>query len=129
MPLLTTQEKATWIAALRADNHKQGTAGILKHEPDSTFCCLGVALDVIHGDKIWQTRKPTVTTRPVGHLAPCELFGDITHLGHFGALKMPNLEIGVNIHHSLAEANDCGVSFSSLADHIEKYMPVRDSPV
>lgn len=50
-------------------------------------------------------------------------------LGDFRKMNMPQLFTDGGHEASLASANDAGVTFAQLADHLERYYPAIDDPI
>lgn len=98
--------KQRWVAALRSGDYKQG-CGELYNPNEDTYCCLGV-LCVVNGiqkDEIQFEEYP----------AP-DVVADLGLPDTYGTLPDSH---GV-YWESLVDANDADVSFSEIADIIEK---------
>jgi hypothetical protein len=99
--------KAKWVAALRSGEHTQAQ-GVLKAE-NGSMCCLGVLAHVMGAE--WNS-----SLRPV-------LNGKLIRAWTSDHLSK---EIGADIglawddQQRLAEMNDAGTPFSTIADWIEK---------
>lgn len=96
--------KSKWCEALRSGEYKQGKQWL--RPTDDSFCCLGVAADLVHGRDAWFYDVYHVWTMDGADVhAPQSLY-----------------EAGLtaeNANH-LARMNDDGASFSEIADYIEK---------
>ncbi len=128
--MLTRKELTAWTDALRSGEYLQGTRSLLKYnreEGDLRYCCLGVLCEVM-GLESGQSKEVQVaycfgTDKDVAFLP--ESLRDksgLTGLGYFSPMNMPYLKGN----HSLACANDHGVSFAEIADHLDKYYPCVD---
>lgn len=105
-----------WINDLRYGGHEQAV-GFL-HKGDG-FCCLGRAIEVIHGEDVWLIApEMTATLGPIiyypkmykGEAAACAMqlaYADIDLLGINAILSR------------LIRMNDSGVPFKEIADFIE----------
>ncbi len=126
--------KKKWIKALRSGKYKQGTSVLRSTEKKlnkvkvvDTFCCLGVACDLINpkgwrfynletdDESGWKYRvvdslgrkNPSLSQEEKECLLPTQVAEKI------GLTK--------EAENTLAELNDwCGYSFDSIADYIEK---------
>lgn len=114
--------KAQWLTALRSGEYKQGS-GFLRivgqNGTENRFCCLGVLCDLAVKAGVtevlterYETRYgkdgDTNTAVLPGHVR--EWAGLDTHAGSYGAEKS----------YSLTGDNDGGMTFSEIADVIEK---------
>lgn len=97
--------KKEWIPALRSGKYKQGRGNL--HKSDETYCCLGVACDLLK-DKLNLTIELTEDYR---------YFYDECF-----AMLPPKvqryLDLG-QLHGTLANLNDRGMSFIEIADYLE----------
>lgn len=103
--MLTKQEKADWLEALRSGEYKQCRGGL--HDGEG-FCCLGVLYDVTHdGDweNPWDER--------LSEFSPA-WYTDGGSVGYYGYGMMP-----VKLVNALCSQNDAGRSFDQIADWIE----------
>lgn len=124
--MLTKEQKAQWVKALRSGEYVQGkdylkrvdTDGITKH------CCLGVLCDVLGMPNRVTPTGITVFLRNRESTIPEHILGTLTgtSVGSFKSLNMPEL-YGLSC---LTEVNDKGYSFNSIADHIEQHLPTSD---
>lgn len=94
-----------WVKALRSGEYTQGT-NYLFNKDENTYCCLGVACEVAGIDlKLKEKEKLEITyISSIYHDSnvPSDLSFDRELQGH------------------LANMNDCGYFFSSIADWIEE---------
>ena len=95
---MTPEFKAAWVAALRSGKYQQGRGALRKGD---TFCCLGVACDLIdpHG---WEED---------------DSFG----MGWNGYESADLPFIDAEKANDLVILNDDGSSFEKIADHIEAH--------
>lgn len=114
--MLTKKQKTEWVAALRSGDFPQGTNYLETQE--GKFCCLGV-LAKINGLATVDSSLERGSHSSINLAAADD---DFTHGGVFYSMEMPQLR-GYG---SLASANDAGVTFTEIADHIEKYLPASD---
>ncbi len=94
--------KKRWVAALRSGKYEQGHNSLRRS--DGTFCCLGVLADIADPSawvwtSVWQWHGDDQTIPDPEGI-------DI-------GLTRTNQEV-------LATMNDCGDSFSKIAEHIER---------
>jgi hypothetical protein len=118
--MLTKQELKSWTDALRSGEYTQGKMALKGIHPDGYFshCCLGVLCEIQdipqeRGCHCYRFDNYSV-------LLPNSLavkFG--SNNGNFKEIDMPP----IGGFHSLARANDEGVSFAEIADHLDKYYP------
>lgn len=94
--------KQKWIEALRSGKYEQGKA-CLKTE-DSKFCCLGVACDITNPNGWYKEDGKTYFNG--GHKAYAPEY----------IVSYRNID-----QDELASMNDRGISFSEIADYIEKF--------
>ena len=95
---MTPEFKAKWVAALRSGKYKQGRGALRKGD---TFCCLGVACDLIDKDG-WEDGTFGMGWNGTG----CE------------STDLPFINSDEAI--SLSELNDKErLSFKEIADYIE----------
>lgn len=112
------------VAALRSGEHKQGRGYL--HTADGLKCCLGVACCLsslkprLVGDEdevVFAYGRAEDPTRELS-LSVRKHFG---FYGSFGSRRDGSeIEIDNREFESLAAANDAGVSFTDIADYIEK---------
>jgi hypothetical protein len=106
------QIKQLWIDALRSGEYKQGR-GRLKR--DDAYCCLGVLCDLHRketGAKWWRSRDPGVDE----YL--CSSAALPMQVTCWAGLKQDDPRTkGVQ---TLAQLNDSGMDFQTIADIIEK---------
>jgi hypothetical protein len=131
--MLTKSELKAWVADLRAHPELQGQEYLKTKE--GKFCCLGRLCEVqgIPWDGATSSYSFSVINC-AGNVFSCSaLIGDLaeefgSNLGDFSSLNMPNLIHEGHSHAVLANANDLGVPFSAIADHLEKYYPAVEDP-
>ena len=118
--MLTKSELKAWTDALRSGEYTQGQERLKTINPDGScsHCCLGVLCEI---EGLPQERFG-LSLRFInsGTYLPDGLalkFG--SDEGVFEEIGMPFLA-GFN---SIAQANDNGVPFSEIADHLDKYYP------
>lgn len=99
---MTPEDKKKWVDALRSGKYVQGH-GCLRS--DDQYCCLGVALDVLHPEK-W--RKVQNRWRDVDR-DDDQLLSDAT-------IEIIGFSDDQG---TLAEMNDDGTPFAEIADWIE----------
>jgi hypothetical protein len=110
-----------WVPALRSGKYQQGM-GVL-HAVNDTYCCLGVACDLIANDETVPGPIREVAVDGVmptsSHAFLPEAVSFFIGIGQGGE----DISVGVNgfdtAWPSLAEANDKGASFSTIADALE----------
>ncbi len=113
-PKMNVEVKAKWLEALRSGKYKQGR---LYLKTDDAFCCLGILCD-IYGKDGW---TPDFDKNNVGiylgkkHNLPVAVID-------WSGLNSPNPHISDNEFPSLAELNDNGGTFETIADIIEKQL-------
>lgn len=110
--------KTKWTTALRSGKYKQGKGGLCR---DGKFCCLGVLCDLFVREQ--QEIKPSNSNRwSQHHSNRYVLFGEYAILPievmNWAGLEEQNPHIPFV--GSLASTNDRGMSFSAIADLIEK---------
>lgn len=126
--MLTRKELKDWTTALRSGKYKQGD-GYLKALDDTgelEYCCLGVLCEIqgipnkLHKD-FYEFDNDELGTK--SSLLPRELSLKLglRECGDF-IKGMPKLDGNT----SLTHANDNGVSFTEIADHLDKYYPCVD---
>ncbi len=132
--MLTKSELKAWVADLRANPHLQGQDYLQSRA--GKFCCLGRLCEVqgIPWDRDTISYSFPVTMQIDNLSSSGSLTGDLaeefgSNTGDFFTLNMPNLIYGGHILSGLAVANDSGVPFSAIADHLEKYYPAKEDPV
>ena len=99
---MTPEFKTQWIAALRSGYYEQGRGALRKGD---TFCCLGVACELI--DKYGWKR-----TGIKGNLDWQSWHGRRVVMN-----KLPF--IGISSADVLSRMNDTGATFAEIADYIE----------
>ena len=116
-----------WIPALRSGDYKQGQHA-LRYD-DDTFCCLGVACDLIDPNawdagtrlkfnspmsfKAWEDKHPV---HDQFCRSSCYSLPTSTRLG----AVLDTVEVtGIQVMDLVAEKNDDGASFADIADFIE----------
>ena len=100
------ERREAWVKTLRSDKYKQGVNCL--RNLDNTYCCLGVACDLVGKPEKWKPSKESHAYVYEGNSAYLSdriaalygLSGDMQ--GHLGTL------------------NDDGKSFQYIADYIEK---------
>lgn len=97
-----------WAAALVSGRYKQGEK-VLRHVTTDTYCCLGVACEVYGRCSKRDTQIPAV-------LGTVTLYNTSGEMIPFSALSYFGLE--PTDAQQLAEANDSGVPFRTLARRI-----------
>jgi hypothetical protein len=128
MILSPEQARELWVKALRSGDYEQ-TTGDLRN--GTGFCCLGVACDlyantegegawgpsvlglsefVMPGSKVYTSALPPEVAKWLG----LSLRGPLT-----GILGVPSSRGLLSSGHSLANMNDAGFSFTSIAQEIE----------
>lgn len=118
--MLTKQELLSWTNALRSGEYTQGQERLKTINPDGScsHCCLGVLCEI---QGVPQKKfEDCYRFADAGCYLPTSIaleFG--SDEGVFADLGMPFLG-GFN---SVAQANDEGVSFAEIADHLDKYYP------
>lgn len=113
---------AAWVVALRSGKYKQGRDALNKN--DRKFCCLGVACEVLieRGYKIEKIFEncghPTKRGRLVSYGDECEALPAAAQHALGLADSMGDYDNGLR-HTSLAQLNDQGRRFATIADIIE----------
>lgn len=105
--------KQKWVAALRSGDYQQ-TDGHLRRPDESDdasygFCCLGVLCDVM-GAK-WDSGIPLLDGTSLKNPDDDEFLNDDT---------LDAVGLASSQQSSLAEMNDSGSTFDTIADHIEE---------
>ena len=118
--------KQKWLDALRSGEYEQ-TSGALKKVDDEgnySYCCLGVLCDLVAPDK-WVSRENNDETIEFGFTFDSEYF-------EYGVLpRFIYEEVGLSnnnpviqdakfVRKNIATLNDAGLTFTELADLIEK---------
>lgn len=112
----TFREK--WAAALRSGKYRQA-GGVLK-DPNGAFCCLGVACDLIDSSKWTKGTQESPGSGDVGHAwGRRNKKSDRDNLTLPGAAALKQMGISDAEARLLAEENDDGASFETIADLIE----------
>lgn len=105
-----------WVRALRSGKYRQCKGALEKVDKDgSKFCCLGVACDLFNRDTSNEKLERTVIDGEANYDENAALLPDPvrawlsldSNAGHF------------EHKHSLADKNDRGTRFSTIADIIE----------
>ena len=118
--------KTQWVNALRRGEYKQGTQYLRKTDPDShadKFCCLGVLCDL--AAKAGVIPSPSAAFSTGNNASPIGVYGS-----NRTSLPVPVMKwVGVKTDMgqfrdgrsivSLADLNDSGESFATIADLIE----------
>lgn len=103
------QNVIKWIEALRSGEYEQGRSSLHK---EGSYCCLGVAVEVLHGADVWIEDYAPSGIHFYGHDRLSEILesNDINSLGLF-----------VDDEYELINMNDkqC-LTFSQIADWIEQ---------
>lgn len=144
MPL-TKEQLDRWVKALR-DNPGEQRKGYLS--VNGGFCCLGklaqlegVPMQPGDTEAPLELRSSQTLFFPIKDNLPAancryvagDLRKKLAREGHnnrdagagmFKNLGMPDLEE----HESLADANDAGVTWAAIADHLEKHYPYEGKP-
>jgi hypothetical protein len=107
--------KREWIAALRSGDYPQTTQRLRSGEG---YCCLGVLTHLKDPNK-WEINERTgnyVWKTPDGFYADTELASSVMNWAGITSLnvKYDDGKVG------LAQLNDMGVSFTEIADIIER---------
>lgn len=119
--MLTKQELKAWTDALRSNEYVQGKDFFkkLNEQGDLCFCAIGLLCEV---NGITGTKDGDMFTysseEDEDFLNRSKLNSEHAY-GQFWILSMPDLQ-GYT---SIADANDGGVSFTAIADHLDKYYP------
>lgn len=121
--MLTKSELKAWTDALRSGKYIQGQEKLkgIHFNGEASYCCLGVLCEI-------QELPQTQLNSTVSFCGASTYLPDILTLkvgsdeGSFEKLGMPPLN-GFN---SVAQANDEGVSFAEIADHLDKYYPAEE---
>ena len=101
-----------WVKALRSGKHKQAKEYL---KVGKGYCCLGVLQECVLGIPI---KKPGHdSTLSQAALVAADMRQEDGALSFFDS---PGIPIGERMVRSLAEANDYGKSFKSIANWIEK---------
>lgn len=111
--IMTEGLKAAWIAALRSGKYEQGNGWL---NAGNKFCCIGVLAEaaIAHHPELQQCKGLTAN--------------GAAYFGHSAVLSC---EVGLTRQQSskLMELNDVAkLSFSEIADWIEKNIPVKENP-
>ena len=118
--MLNRTELKAWTDALRSGDYIQGHEKLKQINQDGScsHCCLGVLCEIegVPQEKFGYFFKFGKSSTYLPDNLACK-FGD--EEGMFDLIGMPFLR-GFN---SVAQANDAGVSFSEIADHLDKYYP------
>lgn len=103
--------KAKWLAALRSGKYEQGRERLRSH--DNKFCCLGVLADLARPTD-WD-EDPTVFSAIDGS-SSYQINGCWSYLPNeiASVTGLPDAH-----QKKLTHMNDCGLSFSKIADWIE----------
>lgn len=110
MNLITDEQKAEWVKALRSGEFKQGRSGLcVGSSDDPHYCCLGVAGVVILKRNYEELRGGYLRER--------------TDMEYPAEVLLPFYWQSY-----LAKKNDIGCSFNEIADIIEKVDFTRFSP-
>lgn len=112
----------TWVPALRSGGFAQGTGYL--HAQD-TYCCLGVACELLRRDGMLPEWERMTGTR--SHPEPFEILGSGTYLpvavadelgmSIYGRVRAgQSVVVGGMPYENLAAANDNGCTFAEIAD-------------
>ena len=130
--MLTRTELNAWTKALRDNPDLQATEGKLQ-TVEGKFCCLGMLcevqgvprqLDQVHG-----MQDTAVVRYDFGEdTSIATLKGELavrlgSNLGNFQDMGMPQLKWQQVEYSGLACANDNGVPWAVIADHLDKHYP------
>lgn len=112
-----------WVKALRSGDYEQGV-GQLRLEKDNSFCCLGVLcnLHAMAHPKIAAEQENVALYLGESSILPHEVadWADMRYPdGQPRDIKV-DVVIGEDSYSDLADANDCGCSFTEIANWIEK---------
>jgi hypothetical protein len=119
--MLTSKQKSEWIAALRSGKFKQGRNKLFD-ECNNSYCCLGV-LAKINGLDV---STELLTEEHHESIQLHDWSESFSYKGvNMGNFKTMNIE-RIRSYLSLGEANDNGVPFLEIADHLEKHLPTKD---
>lgn len=106
-----------WLKALRSGEYKQGVGKLRQTDtygkvPVQRFCCLGVLCDLYKKDRVKQGYTNATFPRSKVEVLPKSVMA-------WAGLKQedPDVKNG-----SLAELNDCGVSFKKISRIIERQL-------
>ncbi len=110
-----------WCPALRSGEYRQGS--YVLREVDDTYCCLGVACDLLAKRGIGKWGKKSVRPRtyisPDRHWSRQKLPRDVAAMIGVVSEWGPPCEIGGIRYPDLSQANDAGRSFGEIADALE----------
>ena len=105
---MTPEKKQQWLDALRSGKYKKGSGQLHVPERDE-YCCLGVYCDAVLGIDLANERTmdlPTYLATGIG----ARFIGSLTPLGE---------DVSFDDRNDLADMNDRGDSFATIADWIE----------
>lgn len=107
------------VTALRSGEYKQGKGHLA--DCNDQFCCLGVACRISETGLEWALMGNIWYIGGMYYMLPKEVQEEFGFYSPTG-LRRDNLDlkIGNEVHRSLAEANDAGVSFADIANYIEE---------
>ena len=106
--MLDAKLKKKWVKALRSGDYDQGETFLLRFKGDrAQYCCLGVLLELEHGEDAWDTMRPEES-----------LYGSGSGYLYTDLGRKPNFSAEHQRH--LAFLNDTGKSFEEIADYIEE---------
>lgn len=106
---LGAEFKAQWLKALRSGDYEQAKHGLCARSAQgASYCCLGVAHEVQHGEEAWKDRYPDDDEAWL-----YDVEGD-------SALYVPPGLTGDDAD-TLAGMNDNGSTFLEIADYIEEH--------
>jgi hypothetical protein len=118
--IMKTDVKALWLTALRSGEYEQGSQRLRR--ADNTYCCLGVLCDIaVKAGVIPEPETPgfrdsyeygvnsntAFLPDEVARWADVDRFGQFTSNGQ---------------HFDLAQSNDDGATFETIANLIEKHL-------
>lgn len=127
MSMTPEQARAAWVKALRSGKYVQ-TAGALhkRHNGEDRFCCLGVACEVynvLHPDDPIPTYVASISDSFIGPAVEMFSYDGNTaalpeDVQNWLGLRQNNGEF--SNFDSLADRNDQGATFGTIADIIEQ---------
>lgn len=105
--------KSRWVEALRSGEYEQGTEYLKREESSDkiiSYCCLGVLCEI-------NNIRFTLTKEEDGDV----LYGVGIHSEYSFSTRNILKRLGLSAHFAddLANMNDSGVSFDSIADYIQ----------
>ena len=119
--MLTKQELKSWTDALRSGEYIQGKDYFKwkNDQGDLCFCAIGLLCEVKGFGGVRSGNMFIFDSDEVELFLSQTQLGGSDYYGQFDNIGMPDLR-GYT---SIAEANDGGVPFAEIADHLDKYYP------